>query len=194
MWWNFIGRSHEEVAAFRKEWQRQRAGRTPHAPGRYGAFPDVWPHTLPAPELPDVRLSPRLRRRHLSRARAPPATGFGGSPVPARHMLRCPERAGPCGAVRVNRARGWIPRSATDLTSLTQYIRRYDRLSCLMYVLECPHRSACSGSSRSCRRRHNYRIMPDSGHAQWPSKGKERFQGHAYCLILLMEDHAIQNS
>ena len=28
MWWNFIGRSHEEVVAFREEWQRQRqAGR-----------------------------------------------------------------------------------------------------------------------------------------------------------------------
>jgi hypothetical protein len=59
MWWNFIGRSHEEVAAFREEWQRQRAGRTPGVPGRYGAFPDVWEHTLPAPELPSVRLRSR---------------------------------------------------------------------------------------------------------------------------------------
>ena len=59
MWWNFIGRSHEEVAAFREEWQRQRAGRTPGAPGRYGAFPDAWEHTLPAPELPNVRLRSR---------------------------------------------------------------------------------------------------------------------------------------
>ena len=59
MWWNFIGRSHEEVVAFREEWQRQRADRTPGAPGRYGAFPDVWEHTLPAPELPNVRLRSR---------------------------------------------------------------------------------------------------------------------------------------
>ena len=59
MWWNFIGRSHEEVVAFREEWQRQRADRTPGAPGRYGAFPDVWEHTLPAPELPSVRLRSR---------------------------------------------------------------------------------------------------------------------------------------
>ena len=59
MWWNFIGRSHEEVVAFREQWQRQRAGRTPGAPGRYGAFPDVWEHTLPAPELPNVRLRSR---------------------------------------------------------------------------------------------------------------------------------------
>ena len=59
MWWNFIGRSHEEVAAFREEWQRQRADRTPGAPEPYGAFPDVWEHTLPAPELPNVRLRSR---------------------------------------------------------------------------------------------------------------------------------------
>ena len=59
MWWNFIGRSHEEVAAFREEWQRQRACRTPGAPGRYGAFPDAWEHTLPAPGLPNVRLRSR---------------------------------------------------------------------------------------------------------------------------------------
>jgi quercetin 2,3-dioxygenase len=58
-WWNFTGRSHEEVAAFRADWQRQRAGRTPGAPGRYGAFPDAWQHTLAAPELPDVRLRSR---------------------------------------------------------------------------------------------------------------------------------------
>ena len=59
MWWNFIGRSHEEVVAFRDQWQRQRADRTPGPPGRYGAFPDVWEHTLPAPELPNVRLRSR---------------------------------------------------------------------------------------------------------------------------------------
>ena len=59
MWWNFIGRSHEELAAFRSEWQRQRADLTPGAPGRYGTFPDGWDHTLPAPELPNVRLRSR---------------------------------------------------------------------------------------------------------------------------------------
>ncbi len=59
MWWNFIGRSHEEIAAFREEWQRQRADPRPRAPGRYGAFPDVWEYTLPAPGLPNVRLRSR---------------------------------------------------------------------------------------------------------------------------------------
>jgi quercetin 2,3-dioxygenase len=59
MWWNFIGRSHDEVAGFREDWQRQRAGRAPDASGRYGVFPDAWTYTLPAPELPGVRLRPR---------------------------------------------------------------------------------------------------------------------------------------
>jgi hypothetical protein len=58
MWWNFIGPSHEEVVAFREEWLRQRADRTPGAPGRYGAFPDVWEHTLPAPEPPVLGTCP----------------------------------------------------------------------------------------------------------------------------------------
>ena len=60
MWWNFIGRSHEEVAGFREDWQRQRAGGLAAGePGRYGVFPDAWQHTLAAPELPNVRLRPR---------------------------------------------------------------------------------------------------------------------------------------
>jgi len=59
MWWNFIGRSHEEVVGFREDWQRQRAGRASGASGRYGVFPDAWAHTLPAPELPTVRLRSR---------------------------------------------------------------------------------------------------------------------------------------
>ena len=59
MWWNFIGRSHEEVVGFREDWQRQRAGRASSAPGRYGVFPEAWEHTLPAPELPNVRLRSR---------------------------------------------------------------------------------------------------------------------------------------
>lgn len=58
MWWNFIGSDHDEIVAFREQWQRERAeGGT--ADGRFGAFPDVWETTLPAPELPNTRLSPR---------------------------------------------------------------------------------------------------------------------------------------
>jgi quercetin 2,3-dioxygenase len=59
MWWNFIGRSHDEVVGFREDWQRQRADQAAGAPGRYGVFPDAWAHTLPAPELPNVRLRSR---------------------------------------------------------------------------------------------------------------------------------------
>ena len=66
MWWNFVGRSHEEIVAFREAWQRERS--TPDryaaaAPGedrRYGAFPAQWGEgTLPAPELPNLRLRSR---------------------------------------------------------------------------------------------------------------------------------------
>jgi redox-sensitive bicupin YhaK (pirin superfamily) len=58
MWWNFVGRTHEEVVAFREQWQREviadadRAGRFGHVDGYPGA-------ALPAPELPNVRLRPR---------------------------------------------------------------------------------------------------------------------------------------
>ena len=59
MWWNFIGRSHEEVVGFREDWQRQRSGQAAGPPGRYGLFPAEWAHTLPAPDLPNVRLRSR---------------------------------------------------------------------------------------------------------------------------------------
>lgn len=50
MWWNFIGRSHEDVVAYRADWQA--------AAERFGSIPDDLPR-LPAPELPTVRLKPR---------------------------------------------------------------------------------------------------------------------------------------
>ena len=56
MWWNFIGRNHEEVVRFRQEWQRERET---GGGVQYGAFPDAWRDTLPAPELPNVRLRTR---------------------------------------------------------------------------------------------------------------------------------------
>ncbi|OLT42494.1 pirin [Serinicoccus sp. CNJ-927] len=56
MWWNFIGRSHEEVVAAREQWQDELGHR---ADGRFGAvdYPDG--ESLPAPALPQVRLRPR---------------------------------------------------------------------------------------------------------------------------------------
>ena len=61
MWWNFVGRTHDEVVAFRAEWQADvvadstRTGRFGHVDGYDGA-------PLPAPELPNVRLRPRDNR------------------------------------------------------------------------------------------------------------------------------------
>jgi redox-sensitive bicupin YhaK (pirin superfamily) len=56
MWWNFIGRSDEEIRAFRADWESERA----EAGGdRYGRFPTAWSTSLAAPEMPNVRL--RLR-------------------------------------------------------------------------------------------------------------------------------------
>jgi quercetin 2,3-dioxygenase len=55
MWWNFVGRSHEEIVAFRNEWER-----------RDMRFPPVVDRTekvMEAPAMPTVRLKPRLPRR-----------------------------------------------------------------------------------------------------------------------------------
>lgn len=58
MWWNFIGSSHDEIAGYREQWQAERATGGPGG-GRFGTFPDTWSSTLPAPELPNARLTPR---------------------------------------------------------------------------------------------------------------------------------------
>ncbi len=59
MWWNFIGRSHDEVLAFREAWQRERADSEDAGDTRFGTFPTEWDTTLPAPELPHLRLRSR---------------------------------------------------------------------------------------------------------------------------------------
>ncbi|MFD1713321.1 pirin family protein [Amnibacterium flavum] len=63
MWWNFIARDHDEIVAQRTAWQDRvsalRDGGTPGDAERFGEFPDAWNDVLPAPELPNVRLSPR---------------------------------------------------------------------------------------------------------------------------------------
>ncbi|MFD6068991.1 pirin family protein [Amycolatopsis lurida] len=53
MWWNFVGRSHEEIAEYREAWQAQ-ADRFGHVDGYQGTT--AW---LPAPTLPQVRIKPR---------------------------------------------------------------------------------------------------------------------------------------
>lgn len=58
MWWNFIGRSHEDVVQYRSEWMRDVIDRE-DGHGRFGTVEDYDGNALPAPELPTVRLKPR---------------------------------------------------------------------------------------------------------------------------------------
>lgn len=58
MFWNFIGRTHEEIAEYREQWQRERELGGVES-GRFGAFPSAWEETIPAPVLPNARLRPR---------------------------------------------------------------------------------------------------------------------------------------
>jgi redox-sensitive bicupin YhaK (pirin superfamily) len=58
MWWNFIGRSHDEVAAFRAAWQTEVIDGA-DAAGRFGTVAGFDGPPLPAPPMPNVRLKPR---------------------------------------------------------------------------------------------------------------------------------------
>ncbi|MGC0365361.1 redox-sensitive bicupin YhaK (pirin superfamily) [Rhodococcus sp. 27YEA15] len=61
MWWNFMGRTHEEIVEYRRAWQAEvRTGfdgsvRDP----RFGVVPGYEGSALPAPELPNSTLRPR---------------------------------------------------------------------------------------------------------------------------------------
>jgi hypothetical protein len=55
MWWNFVGRSHEEIVAFRADWQAERS---------FGEVHGYAGDRLPAPPLPATRLRPRGRDPH----------------------------------------------------------------------------------------------------------------------------------
>ncbi|MFI7127140.1 pirin family protein [Nonomuraea sp. NPDC050153] len=54
MWWNFVGRTHDEIAAFRKDWMEGEG---------FGAVEGFDGAPLPAPVLPAVQLKPRGRVR-----------------------------------------------------------------------------------------------------------------------------------
>lgn len=58
MWWNFVGRSHEEVVAFREQWQAEVIAGA-NSDGRFGELVGYDGSALPAPVLPNVRLRPR---------------------------------------------------------------------------------------------------------------------------------------
>ncbi len=54
MWWNFVGRTHEEVARAREDWETQ-------GQERFGTVPGHGAERIPAPPMPGVRLTPRRR-------------------------------------------------------------------------------------------------------------------------------------
>jgi quercetin 2,3-dioxygenase len=58
MWWNFIGRSHDEIVEFRRQWQADVIA-DENVEGRFGQIRGYGGRPLPAPELPNVRLRPR---------------------------------------------------------------------------------------------------------------------------------------
>jgi redox-sensitive bicupin YhaK (pirin superfamily) len=59
MWWNFVGRSHEEIVAFRAAWEAgsERFGSVEGYVGRDGRRDDA--ARLPAPALPHATIRPR---------------------------------------------------------------------------------------------------------------------------------------
>ena len=61
MWWNFVGRDHDEVEASRDEWQRAVAGEDTRFGRVEGYRHPGTPAALPAPALPGTRLRPRRR-------------------------------------------------------------------------------------------------------------------------------------
>lgn len=60
MWWNFVGRTHDEVVEARRLWQDAAAGGA-KGEERFGKVVGYDGPPLPAPELPNVRLRPRSR-------------------------------------------------------------------------------------------------------------------------------------
>ncbi|CAM5651167.1 Pirin OS=Kitasatospora aureofaciens OX=1894 GN=HS99_0002360 PE=3 SV=1 [Kitasatospora aureofaciens] len=57
MWWNFIGRSNEDITRAREDWMAS------EIPDRFGAVQGYPGDRLPAPELPGIPLKPRGRVR-----------------------------------------------------------------------------------------------------------------------------------
>jgi redox-sensitive bicupin YhaK (pirin superfamily) len=66
MWWNFVGRTHDEVVSFREEWQRQITAEDAVvddsqdvADGRFGVVVGDHLPPIPAPPMPNARLKER---------------------------------------------------------------------------------------------------------------------------------------
>ena len=58
MWWNFIGRSHEEIVEQREAWNGDGLACVPERFGQVARFPG---DRLLAPPMPNTRLKPRGR-------------------------------------------------------------------------------------------------------------------------------------
>ncbi|MFD7619245.1 pirin family protein [Streptomyces sp. NPDC059802] len=56
MWWNFIGRSHQDIVEAREEWER--------ASDRFGSVDGYPGDRLPAPALPNAVIAPRKNPSH----------------------------------------------------------------------------------------------------------------------------------
>jgi len=70
MFWNFVGRSHEDVARARAQWEADAALPLGDAGRRFGTVPGHGSDRIPAPGLPMARLKPRS---HPTAPPAPPA-------------------------------------------------------------------------------------------------------------------------
>jgi quercetin 2,3-dioxygenase len=57
MWWNFVGRTHDEIVAFREAWEDDPESRFGHVEGYVGRDGDS--ARLHAPALPNARIRPR---------------------------------------------------------------------------------------------------------------------------------------
>ncbi len=55
MWWNFVGRDHDDIVVARNDWVRSAT--------RFGVVHGYHGDRLPAPPMPTVRLKPRGRHR-----------------------------------------------------------------------------------------------------------------------------------
>lgn len=58
MWWNFMGRTHEEIVGYREQWQAE-IGEGEAVDRRFGRVDGYDGAPLPAPVLPNSRLRPR---------------------------------------------------------------------------------------------------------------------------------------
>jgi redox-sensitive bicupin YhaK (pirin superfamily) len=59
MWWNFVGRSHDEIVRFRQRWEEEITGRADESPPMFALPLDDPEAPLPAPVLPNARIRPR---------------------------------------------------------------------------------------------------------------------------------------